>query len=73
MTLEEIKEGLYKIIETRDGEVTWIKYYLDPVEAATDYLKFTDYGTAKWERFVELQGPDGSMRTKRFSVIEVTE
>ena len=66
-------EGLYKITVTMDGEITWAKYFEYALDAAEVFLTFVDHGMAKYERVVELQSPDGSVRTKRFSTIAVTQ
>jgi hypothetical protein len=66
-------EGLYKITVTMDGEITWVKYFEYALDAAETFLTFVDHGMAKYERIVELESPDGSKRTKRFSTIAVAQ
>jgi hypothetical protein len=71
MTQIEVVPGLYAIREYLDGTLTWQKFYENPIEAANDFAKFVDHGTASFERIVTLANPDGSQLTKTFSTIGV--
>lgn len=73
MTEIIVVPGLCTIREYLDGLLTWQKFYEDPVEAASDYAKFVDHGTASFERVVTLEKPDGSQLTKTFSTIGVSK
>jgi hypothetical protein len=70
--IEVVRDGLYKITVEVDGEITWAKYFEYALDAAETFMKFTDSGDARYERIVTLDSPDGSRRTKVFTVGYVT-
>ena len=63
--------GLHSITVYEDGGIVWKNYYDTALEAAQDFVKFTDHGMADWERVIILETPEGSKRMKRYSRIEV--
>ena len=73
MTKTEVLPGLYTITVSEDGGVVWKSYYETALKAVEDYVKFTDYGSADWERVIVLESPDGQKQSKRFSRIQLGE
>jgi hypothetical protein len=73
MAKTESLPGLYTIIVAEDDAVVWKAYYETALEAAQDFLKFRDHGTADWELVVTLEDPEGNKTVKRFSRIGVKE
>lgn len=57
---------MYKITVAEDGVTIWEREYSSGMEALIEYSSFNDYGTAKYERLVTIEG-EGNIKTKRFS------
>jgi len=63
--------GLHSIEVKNDGEVVWMAFYDNALEACENYVRFKDHGDAKNERVITLKDPDGSKITKTFIRIGV--
>lgn len=61
-----IEDYVFLLQVITDGSCTFSKRYANAVDAVTEYNKFVDHGTCRYQREVVLVEPSGQIHSKVF-------